>query len=204
MIAPRKTIKVVTLIIARRILKFAKVARNMIKRRSLVGRNTSIHPTVSICWSVSIDPARGVISVGKNSGLDIGVVLRAYGGSIKIGENCTINPYSVLYGAGGLSIGNGVRIAAHSVIVASNHIFSDPDVFIYAQGDSRQGIVIEDDVWIGAGAKVLDGVTVSKGTVIAAGAVVTKSTEPYSVVAGVPAKKISTRIPCNQQLININ
>lgn len=179
---------------ARSILRFLKLTRNCTKRYLLIGRNVTIHPTVSINWTTSIDPARGKITIGKNSGLDIGVILRAYGGSISIGENCTINPYSILYGGGGLSIGNGVRIAAHCVIVASNHNFADPDCYIYTQGETKEGIVIEDDVWIGAGVRVLDGVTIAKGTVVAAGAVVTKSTEPYSIVGGVPAKKISSRL----------
>ena len=179
---------------ARSILRLLRLTRNYMKRFSLVGRNVHIHPSVSISWTASIDPARGEISIGKDTGLDVGVILRAYGGSITIGENCTINPYTILYGSGGLSIGNGVRIAAHSVVVAANHIFTDPDRYIYTQGETAEGITIEDDVWIGAGVRVLDGVTIAKGTVVAAGAVVTRSTEPYSVVGGVPAKKISSRL----------
>ena len=121
-------------------------------------------------------------------------MLRAFSGSIEIGENCTVNPYCILDGGGGLIIGNGVRIAAHTVIVASNHNFSDPSTPIFEQGLSTKGIIIEDDVWLGSGAKVLDGVTICKGTVVGAGSVVTKSTEPYSVVVGVPSKKISSRL----------
>lgn len=185
---------------ARSVLRFLKSTRNCVKRYLLVGRNVNIHPTVSISWTTSIDPARGAISIGKNTGLDVGVILRAYGGSITIGENCTINPYTILYGGGGLFIGNGVRIAAHCVIVAANHIFEDPDCYIYTQGETKVGINIEDDVWIGAGVRILDGVTVAKGSVVAAGAVVTKSTEPYSIVGGVPAKKIGTRGNCSLKI----
>ena len=54
--------------------------------------------------------------------------------------------------------------------------------------------MIEDDVWIGAGARILDGVVVRKGTVVGAGAVVTKSTEAYSIVVGIPANKVSSRL----------
>ena len=54
--------------------------------------------------------------------------------------------------------------------------------------------MVEDDVWIGANVIVLTGVIISKGSVIAAGSIVTKNVEPYSIVAGVPAKKISSRI----------
>lgn len=58
---------------------------------------------------------------------------------------------------------------------------------------SCKGIVIEDDVWIGAGVKILDGVTIAKGCVIGANAVVTRSTEAYGIYVGVPAQKIKSR-----------
>ncbi|OOZ40926.1 hypothetical protein BOW52_05235 [Solemya elarraichensis gill symbiont] len=157
-------------------------------------RGVEVDKTATIDWSVSIDPARGKITIGPDSSLDRGVILRAYGGSITIGSDCTVNPYSLLYGGGGLKIGNGVRIAAHTVIVPSNHIYSDPEKYIYSQGESKQGITIEDDVWIGAGVRILDGIVIGKGSVIGAGSVVTKSTEPYSIVVGVPARQISTRL----------
>lgn len=105
-------------------------------------------------------------------------------------KNCSLNPYSILYGHGGLTIGNGVRIAAHVVIVPANHIIDDTDRYIYEQGETTKGIVIEDDVWIGAGARVLDGVTISRGCVIAGGAM---STEAYGIYGGIPARKIRNR-----------
>lgn len=178
----------------RKLLSTGRQLRNFCKRNLIFGGSVSIHPTVSICWSASIDPARGRIAIGRHSSLDEGVILRAYGGQIEIGEHCTVNPYCYLHGGGSLRIGNGVRIAAHTVIIAANHIFADPDQYIYLQGERRQGIVIEDDVWIGAGAKILDGVTVKRGTVVGAGAVVTKSTEPYAIVVGVPARAIASRL----------
>lgn len=180
--------------VARYVFRASKKLGVLLKRGLLIGRDVKIDPSVSMAWSVSIDPARGSISIGKNSSLTKGVVLHAYGGYIEIGEDSTINPYSVLYGAGGIKIGNGVRIAPHVSIIASNHIFSDPNKFIFEQGETRKGIVIEDDVWIGTGARVLDGVTLAKGTVVGAGAVVTKSSDPYSVIVGIPAKAVSTRL----------
>lgn len=146
-----------------------------------------------IAWSASIDGGGGLIKIGKSTSVDIGVVLRAYGGEITIGDNCSVNPYCVLYGGGGLKIGDRVRIAAHTVIVPSNHIFSNPDLPIKDQGLSCKGIAIEDDVWIGAGARILDGVKIGRGAVVGAGAVVTKSIEPFSIVAGVPARVVGTR-----------
>lgn len=148
---------------------------------------------MDIAWSASIDGGGGLIKIGKSTSVDIGVVLRAYGGGITIGDDCSVNPYCVLYGGGGLVIGDRVRIAAHTVIVPSNHVFSNPDLSIKDQGLSCRGITIEDDVWIGTGVRILDGVKIGVGAVVGAGAVVTKSVAPYSIVAGVPAKVIGTR-----------
>jgi acetyltransferase-like isoleucine patch superfamily enzyme len=104
-----------------------------------------------------------------------------------------INPYSLLYGQGGLTIGNNVLIASHCTIVPVNHTFSDPARPIQEQAETRQGIRIEDDVWIASHVTILDGVTVGRGAVIAAGAVVTKDVPPYAIVGGVPAKVLKDR-----------
>lgn len=135
----------------------------------------------------------GRIVIGKKCTLVRGCQLRTYGGDIIIGDRCSINPYTILYGQGNLKIGNCVRIAANCVIIPSNHNFDRIDIPITDQGLTNRGIVIEDDVWIGCGVRVLDGVTISKGCVIGAGSVVTKSTEPYGVYVGIPAKLIKWR-----------
>ncbi|MCK7515996.1 MAG: acyltransferase [Desulfobacterales bacterium] len=78
-------------------------------------------------------------------------------------------PIQYYTGDGGLTIGNNVRIAAHTVIIPANHVFDDVNIPIRKQGLSKKGIVIEDDVWIGSGVKILDGVVIGKGCVIGAG-----------------------------------
>jgi acetyltransferase-like isoleucine patch superfamily enzyme len=75
---------------------------------------------------------------------------------------------------------------------SENHNFSD-DTTIKVQGVSWNPITIEDDCWIASGATLLAGVTIGRGSVVAAGAVVTKSFPPNSIIAGVPAKRISER-----------
>ena len=120
-------------------------------------------------------------------------MLLTYGGKISIGDYCSINPFCVLYGHGGLFIGNGVRIATHVVVIPSNHNFNDTNRYIFQQGSTSLGIRIEDDVWIGAGAIILDGVTISKGSVVGAGSVVNRNIESFSVVAGNPAKILKKR-----------
>jgi acetyltransferase-like isoleucine patch superfamily enzyme len=135
----------------------------------------------------------GNIAIGNKTRIHQYARLECYGGEIRIGENCSINPFCILYGHGGLTIGEGVRIAAHTVIVSANHNFQDAGRPIFKQGLSRKGIRIEDDVWIGAGARILDGVVISRGCVIGAGAVVTKSTRANGIYVGSPAKWIGER-----------
>lgn len=88
----------------------------------------------------------------------------------------------------------GASIAPNVVIVGSNHVFSDPTKTIKSQGTSSKGIVVDDDVWIGANVTILDGVHVGKGSVVAAGAVVNKDVPPMTIVVGVPAKVVKERI----------
>jgi acetyltransferase-like isoleucine patch superfamily enzyme len=180
------------------IKKCIRIFRNRIKRIQFYALGFTACDSTDISWSVSADGGGGggSIFVGDNSTLDRGVILRAYGGFIRIGDNSTINPYCLLHGTGGLTIGNGVRIASHTVVVAANHNFSNTSKFIYLQGETALGIIIEDDVWIGAGVTILDGVTIRKGSVIGAGSVVTRSTDPYSINVGVPTKAIGSRTNC--------
>jgi acetyltransferase-like isoleucine patch superfamily enzyme len=169
--------------------------------RALYLRSCAVNVAVSsnISWRAAIQPMSGSIKIGARTFIDRDVILRSYGGAISIGEDCSINCFSVLYGHGGLAIGDNVRIAAHTIIVPANHIFNDPGTPIWRQGLSTIGVTIEDDVWIGAGVRILDGVTVGRGSVIAAGAVVTQSLAAMGVYGGVPAKAISWRGNCSPE-----
>ncbi len=138
--------------------------------------------------------SKSSIKIGQKCVLHEGVIMRCFDSTIVIGTNTTINPYTVLYSAGGLYIGSNVLIATHVVMSAHNHEFKNKNMLIKKQGLSKLGIRIEDDVWIGANATILDGVCIGEGAVVAAGAVVAKNVAPYSVVGGVPAKEISQRI----------
>ncbi len=109
---------------------------------------------------------------------------------IKIGKNSLIGEYCVIRGQGGVEIGDRVYTSPFTQIIAVNHVFDDRKRPFTEQGITARGIVIESDVWLGAGAIITDGVRVGKGAVVAAGAVVTKDVAPYTVVGGVPAKII--------------
>lgn len=155
--------------------------------RIKVGKNTKVDR------SCKLKAHGGSIVIGIDCNIHPYAMLLAHGGNIIIGNNCTVNPFSILYGHGGLVVGNGVRIAAHCVIIPANHNFKDSNQYIYKQGVTAKGIIIKDDVWIGVGARILDGITVGKGSVIGAGAVVTRDVEAFTVVAGVPARMIGKR-----------
>lgn len=135
----------------------------------------------------------GEVEIGKNTIIMEGVIINPFGGFVKIGENCSMNPYCVIYGHGGLEIGDFVRIATHTVIIPANHIFDSLEVPIYQQGLTTKGIIIEQDVWIGTGVNILDGVKIGKGSVIAAGAVIKSNIDSFCVYGGVPGKLIKKR-----------
>src|SRR5213596_1571290 len=122
-----------------------------------------------------------------------GVIIAPYGGSVEIGAHAYIGPYCVLYGHGGLTIGRNAMIGAHTIIVAANHGIAQLDVPMGRQPLTMKGIAIGEDVWIGAGCKILDGVHIGNGTVIGAGSVVTKDIDAHLIAFGVPAKVAGRR-----------
>ena len=138
----------------------------------------------------------GGIDIGAGTIVMHSAILHVYNfrslprSGIKIGRDSLIGEYSVIRGQGGVQIGDRVYTSPFTQIIAVNHVFNDPNRPFVDQGITAEGIVIEDDVWLGAGAIVTDGVTIGKGAVIAAGAVVTKNVAPHTVVGGIPAKPI--------------
>lgn len=136
------------------------------------------------------------IEIGENAIVMHGAILHVYNfralphAGIKIGRDSLIGEYSVIRGQGGVDIGDRVYTSPFTQIIAVNHVFSDPEKPFVEQGITAEGIVIEDDVWLGSGCVVTDGVRIGKGAVVAAGAVVTKDVPAHAVVAGVPAKVI--------------
>jgi len=138
------------------------------------------------------------IEIGDRTIIMHGAVLHVYNfrgiphSGIKIGKDSLVGEYSVIRGQGGVSIGDRVYTSPFTQIIAVNHVFDDPDQPFVEQGITAEGIVIDDDVWLGAGAVITDGITVGKGAVVAAGAVVTNNVPPHTVVGGVPARVIKT------------
>ncbi len=136
------------------------------------------------------------IKIGANTIVMHGSILHVYNfrnlpnAGIKIGRESLLGEYTVIRGQGGVHIGDRVYTSPFSQIIAVNHVFDDPNKPFVDQGITAEGIVIEDDVWLGSGSIVTDGVRVGRGAVVAAGAVITKDVPPHTVVAGVPAKPV--------------
>lgn len=157
---------------------------------------------ISLGRGVFID--RGVYMHACPEGIQIGegcfvmhhAVLHVYNfrglphAGIRIGRDSLVGEFCVIRGQGGVSIGDRVYLSPMVQILAVDHVFDDPDKAFCEQGLSACGIVIEDDVWIGAGAIVTDGVHIGKGAVIGAGAVVTRDVPDHTLALGVPARVV--------------
>jgi Acetyltransferase (isoleucine patch superfamily) len=158
-----------------------------------------IDATARISRLADIEPsARGtLIRIGARTMVDAFVKIKPAGGmgELIIGDDCAINSGTVIYTGNGVRIGDAVLIAANCTLAPTNHAFGDRERRIRDQGflPSKGGIVIEDDVWLGANVVVLDGAVIGKGCVVAAGSVVRGRLEPYSIYAGVPAKRTGAR-----------
>ncbi|MER2600326.1 MAG: acyltransferase [Caldilineales bacterium] len=148
--------------------------------------------------AVYLHATPGGIEIGSGTFVMHGAVLHVYNfrdlphAFIRIGRDSLIGEYNVLRGQGGITIGDRVYTAPQVQLLAVNHNFADPTRPMVEQGISAEGIVVEDDVWIGAGAIITDGVRIGRGAVIAAGAVVAADVPPYTVVGGVPARVLKS------------
>jgi|YNPNPStandDraft_1061719.scaffolds.fasta_scaffold01944_6 acetyltransferase-like isoleucine patch superfamily enzyme len=174
-----------------------------------VGRRVQIvHPrqlhvgrAVTLGDDVYIDAlSRNGVTLGDNVSIARGTVIEAtgvisrLGEGLEIGANSNLGHFCFVGAGGGVRIGRNVLIGQRVSFHSEDHVFERTDVPIKAQGVTRKGIVVEDDCWLGAGVILLDGVTVGRGSVIAAGSVVTRDVAPYSVMAGVPARLIRSRL----------
>jgi acetyltransferase-like isoleucine patch superfamily enzyme len=144
------------------------------------------------------DSVRGSrITVGAHSVIDSFVKVKPAGGSgdLLIGEHVVINSGCVLYTGQGITIGNHVAIAANCTFAPVNHAYQDKSRLIREQGflPGKGGIVIEDDVWIGANCVLLDGAVLRRGCVVGAGSIVRGELAAYTVYAGQPLRVVGER-----------
>ena len=133
-------------------------------------------------------PPYRLFSLGNYSVIESFACINNAVGDVIIGDHTRIGLHNTIIGP--VDIGNHVNLAQGITVTALNHNFSDTNKRIDEQGVSTNPVTIEDDVWVGANAVILPGVTIGEHSVVAAGAVVTKDVPPHSLVAGVPAKVI--------------
>jgi O-antigen/teichoic acid export membrane protein/acetyltransferase-like isoleucine patch superfamily enzyme len=114
--------------------------------------------------------------------------IRTSGRRVSIGNGTVINQKCLIYTSGGLIIGSNVSVSAETALITGTHDINDPNFT-----SNYRPIIIDDYVWIGTRAMILQGVTIGQGAVVMAGAVVTHDVEPFTVVGGVPAKPITER-----------
>jgi len=158
-----------------------------------------IHPTARVSPLADIeDSIRGtLIVISEDVMIDSFVKIKPAGGAgdLFIGPGSFVNSGCVLYTGNGVHIGRSVAIAANCTFASSNHEYSRKDVLIVQQGfrPSKGGIVIGDDVWIGANVVILDGASVGKGCVISAGSVVRGTLADFGIYGGNPLVKLGDR-----------
>ena len=133
-------------------------------------------------------PPYRIFSLGDYSVIESFACINNAVGDVMIGNHTRIGLHNTIIGP--VEIGSHVNLAQGITVTALNHNFDNTEKRIDEQGVSTNPVTIEDDVWVGANAVILPGVTIGNHCVVAAGAVVTKDVPPHSLVAGVPAKVI--------------
>lgn len=131
------------------------------------------------------------VKCGRNINVERGALFSSY--NLEIGDNSGIGINSRLHTEGGIIIGKDVMMGPEVVIMTQNHKHSNVNIPMIEQGNYREPVIIEDDVWIGTRVIILPGVRIGKSSIIGAGAVVTKDIPPFSIAGGNPAKVIKKR-----------
>ena len=172
-----------------------------INERIIMGEKSIVYPEAI----VANNNAKGKIQIGKYTHIRGNLQTLGHGGEIIIGDYSYVGPNTSIWSGLKIWIGNRVLIGPNVCIFDTDiHPLDSNDrhrqfVDIITVGQPSwvnlrdKEVIIEDDVWIGTNAIICSGVTIGQGAVVAAGSVVTKDVEPYSVVAGIPARKVSER-----------
>jgi acetyltransferase-like isoleucine patch superfamily enzyme len=152
------------------------MSKIMKRKMKVCGKNVSLRPSTSLYLGIE---------------------------NLSLGNNVSIPRFSHIFcSRASLTIGNNVIFGPAPTIVTGDHIINciGTPMFLYKKKGPEEDlpVVIEDDVWVGANVTILKGVTIGRGSVIAAGAVVNKSTPPYSISGGIPAKTIRFRFTIDE------
>jgi acetyltransferase-like isoleucine patch superfamily enzyme len=171
------------------------------RRVEIVGRrHLHLGRHVSLGNSVLLDAvSRDGIIVGDQTTIDRGAILKSsgvvrnLGQGIRIGARTSVGAFNVILGQGGVFVGDDVLLGPGVHIYSENHNFDDLDVPIRQQGETRDPVIVGDNVWVGANTVILAGASIGDGSIVAAGSIVRGTVPPYSIVAGVPAKLVRMR-----------
>lgn len=162
-------------------------ARIEVKYPARIQLGAGCHIASNVFLRANTCDARG-IRLGRQVSVHESVLLAANEGYIEIGDRSWLAPFCLVYGNGGVSIGNDVLIAPRVSINTVSHHAERTDVPINDQGTYCDPVRIDDDVWIGMHAVILQGVHIGRGAIIGAGAVVTRDVPPGALAVGVPAR----------------
>ena len=127
------------------------------------------------------------VFIGRNS------ILSCKNGDIEIADGANIGFNCELFSASRVTVGRDTLLAAYCYVIGGDHDFSDPSEAVLAQRRSSRGVTIGTGVWLGAGAKILDGVAVADRAIVGAGAVVRDAVPEGAIAAGVPARIVGHR-----------
>lgn len=171
---------------------FQRCGRNVIFGRNL---NLFVPSSISLGKRVIIEDYVTMNAKTGKINLDDGVFISKYcylnshpDGYIDIGPGSGLGLNTIVHGGGGVKIGRDVMVSPQCYIISQTYNFSNTKIPIKMQGIKKASVKIEDDVWIGAGTKILPGVTVGKGAIVGAASLVTHDIPPYSISYGIPAR----------------
>ena len=173
-------------------------------RSCMFGRDTVLRcpGRISLGSGIIIDDNVVLDAKGAGSSIELGdqvlvgrhCVLSVTEGTLRLGSFVSIGPFCTIVTKSSIEIGSNVSIANGTYLLGAGHAMDDPTAPAILQKRTSLGIVIEDDVWLGAGAMLLDGAVVRRNSIIGAGAVVRGEIPPNSVAAGIPAKVLYNRL----------
>ena len=139
--------------------------------------------------------SNGGIRIGSGVFIGRNTILSCKNGDIELADGANIGFNCELFSASRVVVGPGVLMAAYGYVIGGDHDFSDPAKSVLDQARKSKGVALGEGVWMGAGAKILDGVTVGPHAVVGAGAVVREDVPAYAIAVGIPARVVSTRTP---------
>jgi acetyltransferase-like isoleucine patch superfamily enzyme len=176
----------------------ASIGRGTVLGRSVVLRSPN---RIRIGAQVMIDDHVVLDAKGETSSIVLGdrillgrhSILSCNEATISMGDLVSIGPFCFFASKSRISIGSGVSIGSGAHLLAGGHADDDPNVSVLLQARLSKGIVVENNVWIGTGSKILDGVSIGHDSIVGAGSVVTKDVPPWSLVLGNPARMVQKR-----------